>query len=179
MTMTRRSAVLVLAAGIACSTSTSSRNAAVPAPVTSTDTLFASLRDQVTNGSIIGDAQLGRNPPTAVGACLNPIAAARLELDRTLDLAPDTPPVIVGKFVLPDLPESLRESEPRTGIVVARWVVDTNGVVEPGSASIAESPHGLMSVRVCGAILMARFTPARQNGRPIRARVEMPVRVVP
>jgi hypothetical protein len=179
MTMLRRSAVLVLVAGIACATGTASRSAELPAPATFNDSLFASLRDQVTNGSIIGDAQLGRNPPTAVGACLNPVAAARLELDHTLDLAPDTPPVIVGSFVLPALPESMRESEPHTGIVIARWVVDTNGVSEPGSAIIAESPHGLMSVRVCGAILMARFTPARQNGRVIRARVEMPVRVVP
>jgi hypothetical protein len=179
MTMHHRGGVLVLVAGIACSTSPARRETAMPAPATASDSLFASLRQQVTNGSIIGDVQLGRNPPTAVGACLNPVAAARLELDRSLDLAPETPPAVVGTFLLPTLPESLRESEPRTGTVVARWVVDTNGVAEPGSASIADSPHGLLSLRVCGAILMARFTPARQNGRPIRARVEMPVRVVP
>ena len=168
---------LVLA--IACTTGATPRETPLPAPVSPTDSLFASMREHVTNGSIVADAQLGINPPVAVGACLNPVAAARLELDRTLDLAPDTPPGIVGSFTLPVLPESMREPEARTGNVVARWVVDSSGVVEPGSASIVESPHGLLSLRVCGAILMAHFTPARQNGRPIRARVEMPIRVVP
>ena len=179
MTIVRRGLPLALAAAAACSAGPSSRQQAVPTPVSPSDSLFAGLREQVTNGSIIADVQLGRNPPTAVGACLNPVAAARLELDRTLDLAPDTPPAVVGAFTLPVLPESMREAEARTGMVVARWVVDTNGVAEPASASIVESPHGLLSVRVCGAIFMARFTPARQNGRLVRARVEMPVRGVP
>ena len=179
MTVPRRGLLLALAASAACSPAVSSRPAAVPVPASATDSLFAALRDQATNGSIIADAQLGRNPPTAVGACLNPVAAARLELDRTLDLAPDTPPVVIGAFSLPALPESLREAEERTGMVVASWVVDTTGLAEPSSASILSSPHGLLSVRVCGAIFLARFTPARQNGRLVRARVQMPVRVVP
>jgi hypothetical protein len=32
---------------------------------------------------------------------------------------------------------------------------------------------------VCGAILMAHFTPAIDDGRRVRARVEMPIRFVP
>lgn len=172
-------AALALLVAVGCATGAPSREIAMPAPVTPSDSLFASLRDRVTNGSIVADAQLGRIPPTAVGACLNPVAAARLELDHTLDLAPDTPPVVVGAFSLPALPASMRDGEVRTGTVLARWVVDTAGVAEPNSATIVESPHGLLSLRVCGAIFMARFTPARQNGRLVRARVEMPVRVVP
>jgi hypothetical protein len=114
----------------------------------------------------------------AVGACVDPVAAARWELDRSLEFVPDTPPVVSG-LALPRLPESLRDSEVRTGVVVAKWVVDTNGTAIPGSVAIASSPHGLMSVQVCGAILTAKFTPARDQGRLVRARVEMPVRFVP
>jgi hypothetical protein len=178
MTTRRRCVLLGLAGAIACSAKTPSHEVA-RGPASPTDSLFAALRQQVTNGSIIADVQLGRNPPIAVGACLNPVEAARVELDRALDLVPQTAPVVIGGFSLPALSESLREPEQRTGMVVARWVVDTNGVAEPSSVSIVSSPHGLLSVQVCGAIFMARFTPARDNGRPVRARVEMPVRVVP
>jgi hypothetical protein len=149
-----------------------------PAPVARDSTVEA-VRRQVVNGSIIADVQLGRNPPMAVGACVDPVASARFDLDRSLDFAPDHPPVVTGAFPLPQLPESLRESEARTGVVTARWVVDTTGAAVPGSVSIVSSPHGLMSVQVCGAILMARFTPATDDGRRVRARVEMPVRFVP
>ena len=179
MTMLHRGLTVALVAAVGCSSGAASRQSASPTPMSPTDSLFASLREQVTNGSIVADVQLGRNPPTAVGACLNPVAAARLELDHTLDLAPETPPAVMGTFLLPALPTSLQDPDARTGTVVARWVVDTNGVAEPASASITESPHGLLSARVCGAIFMARFTPARQNGRKVRARVEMPVKVVP
>jgi hypothetical protein len=177
MMILQKSVLLALAAIAACSASRPP--AATPVLASPSDSLFARLREQVTNGSIIADVQLGRNPPMAVGACLSPVAAARLELERALDFPPDVPPVVVGGFELPALPASLRESTEPTGIVVARWVVDTNGVAEPSSASIISSPHGLLSVRVCGAIFMARFTPAREDGRRVRARVEMPVRVIP
>jgi len=133
------------------------------------------LRQLVRNGSIVADVQLGRNPPMAVGACLDPVAAARFEMDRSLEFVPEQPPVVTG-LALPRLPESLRESEARTGLVVARWVVDTTGLAIPTSVTIVSSPHGLMSVQVCGAILMATFKPARDDGRLVRARVEMPFR---
>jgi hypothetical protein len=180
MMSSRSGVVLALSLIGACSPGSPPRpSAATPALATPSDSLFARLRQQVTNGSIVADAQLGKNPPMAVGACLNPVAAARLELERALDFPPDVPPVVIGRFDLPALPESLREPVSPTGIVVARWVVDTNGVAEPSSASIVSSPHGLLSVRVCGAIFLARFTPATEDGRRVRARVEMPVRVVP
>jgi len=178
--MSRRRAwtFLVLAAGAAC--------AAGPAPVTTQgsatasapkDTAMEALRRLVTNGSIVADVQLGRNPPMAVGACLDPVAAARFELDRSLEFVPDQKPV-VRSLQLPAMPESLRESEARTGVVVARWVVDTTGLAVPTSVIIVSSPHGLMSAQVCGAILTATFTPARDDGHLVRARVEMPLRFV-
>lgn len=139
----------------------------------------ATLRDRVAPGSIVADAQLGRNPPIAVGACLDPVAAARFELDRSLELVPEVAPVLSGGITLPTLPESLHDSEARTGVVVARWVVDTNGTTIPESVTIVSSPHGLMSVKVCGAILAAHLTPARDDGKVVRSRVEMPVRFVP
>ena len=165
----------LLAAGAACGGATRQD---VPGPV-ARDPAVEAVRRQVVNGSIIADMQLGRNPPMAVGACVDPVASARFELDRSLDYTPDHPPVVAGAFPMPQLPESLRDSEVRTGVVTARWVVDTTGAAVPGSVSIVSSPHGLMSAQVCGAILTAHFTPAMDDGRRVRARVEMPVRFVP
>jgi hypothetical protein len=171
----------ILAAATACAggsraaTSTSSPAASSVA----IDPAIEAVRRQVVNGSIIADVQLGRVPPMAVGACVDPVASARFELDRSLDFTPDHPPVVVGVFPLPPLPASLRDSEVRTGVVTARWVVDTSGTAIPGSVSIVASPHGLMSAQVCGAVLIAHFTPATDDGRRVRARVEMPVRFVP
>jgi hypothetical protein len=147
-----------------------------PAPAVTPDPVIEAVRRQVVNGSIIADAQLGRTPPMAVGACVDPVASARSELDRSLDVPPDKPPVAPPGFALPRLPESLRDSEVRTGVVMARWVVDTNGTAIPGTVAIVASPHGLMSLQVCGAILTTRFTPAQDNGRVVRARVDMPIR---
>jgi hypothetical protein len=168
-------AAVVLAVACARGTRPAANNPSTVAP----DPAIEALRRQVVNGSIIADVQLGRTPPMAIGACVDPVASARFELDRSLDFTPDHPPVVVGTLPLPPLPESLRDSEVRTGVVTARWVVDTTGTAIPGSVSIVSSPHGLMSVQVCGAILTARFTPATDDGRRVRARVEMPVRFVP
>jgi hypothetical protein len=170
-------ALVVVALAAACAGG--SRAPAGPAPAVARDSTIEALRRQVANGSIIADMQLGRTPPMAVGACVDPVASARFELDRSLDFTPDHPPVVAGAFPMPQLPESLRDSEARTGLVTARWVVDTTGAAIPGSVSIVSSPHGLMSAQVCGAILTAHFTPAIDDGRRVRARVEMPVRFVP
>jgi hypothetical protein len=143
------------------------------------DSTLAALQRQIVNGSIIADVQLGANPPMALGACVDPVMAARFELDRRLSFVPDRVPVMATALRLPALPESLRDSEVRTGTVLARFVVDTMGTVIPGSVTIASSPHGLMSAQVCVAILTARFTPAWDDGRHVYARVDMPVRFVP
>jgi hypothetical protein len=171
----------MLAAGTACAGGArpAGDTPAPTSPAAAPDPAIEAVRRQVVNGSIIADMQLGRNPPMAVGACVDPVASARIELDRSLDFTHDHPPVVVGALPIPPLPESLRDSEVRTGTVTARWVVDTTGAAIPGSVSIVSSPHGLMSVQVCGAILMARFTPATNDGRRVRARVEMPIRFVP
>jgi hypothetical protein len=150
--------------------------APAPGAAVASDPVIEAVRRQVVNGSIIADVQLGRTPPMAVGACVDPVAAARSELDRSLDVPPDKPPVAPPGFALPRLPESLRDSEVRTGVVMARWVVDTNGTAIPGTVAIVASPHGLMSLQVCGAILTTRFTPAQDDGRVVRARVDMPIR---
>jgi hypothetical protein len=43
---------------------------------------------------------------------------------------------------------------------------------------VLESPHPLVSVKVCTAVIGSRATPARDRaGRPIRAWVQMPVRI--
>ena len=181
MTPHRVSCVMssALLLGVACASASGPPPPARTLPATARDSSFEAVRLQVTNGSIVADAQLGRMPPMAVGACIDPKVAARFELDRSLELIPDHPPTLIGAFDLPRLPESVRDSEVRSGIVTARWVVDTNGTAIPGSVSIVSSPHGFMSLQVCGAIIGARFTPARDEGRVVRARVDMPVKFVP
>jgi hypothetical protein len=175
--------VAALALGGACASTSRPPESAARASRTAADvrrdSTFEALRRQVTSGSIIADAQMGRIPPMAVGACVNPVAAARFELDRSFRYEPDQPPKAQGQLVVPELPESLRASDVGTGVVLARWVVDTDGTAIPGSTTIVSSPHGLMSLQVCGAILMARLTPARDEGKLVRARVEVPVRFAP
>jgi hypothetical protein len=179
--MSRHRPWYALVVAAACA---SGRGAPVPAPAAAAtpraprDSIVDALQRQVANGSIIADVQLGRTEPMAIGACLDPVAAARFELDRSLEIMPDEPPVPLSGIVLPPLPPSLRDSAVRTGIVTARWVIDTAGTTIPASVTIVSSPHGLMSAQVCVAVFGTRFKPAKENGRLVRARVEMPVRFV-
>lgn len=187
--MTRRGVTVLwpLALAAACSAVTRSDPGQVARPAAGPSTVgdsaaarvANSLREAVRPGSIVADVQAGRNPPMAVGACLDPVAAARGDLDPSVDDSPDRPPRVEGRLVLPRLPAALRDSAVRTGRVVARWVVDTDGSADPGTVSIVASPHGLLSVQVCGAVIAARFTPAVSDRRRVRARVEMPVAFVP
>jgi TonB family protein len=73
----------------------------------------------------------------------------------------------------PRYPESLR-SVNVTGTVIAQFVVDQRGRVEPGSIRILDTPHKLFSDAVRSALLEARFRPARVGGNPVRQLVEQP-----
>ena len=65
------------------------------------------------------------------------------------------------------------------GVVVAEFVVDTTGRVEPETFSVVSSPHLLFSHAVYEAIAPARFTPARRGGRSVRQVVQMRFRFTP
>ena len=65
------------------------------------------------------------------------------------------------------------------GLVVAEFVVDTMGRVEPQTFSVVSSPHLLFSHAVYAAVESAGFIPALRAGRPARQIVQMRFRFDP
>jgi protein TonB len=59
-----------------------------------------------------------------------------------------------------------------TGEVVARFVVDTTGRVEPGSAEVLAQTSPSFGTAVLNVLPRYRFTPARVQGRAVRQLVE-------
>jgi len=62
-----------------------------------------------------------------------------------------------------------------SGRVVAEFVVDTAGLVEPGTIGIVSSSHALFSRAVREGLVKAQFRPAVLHGRPVRQVVQLPV----
>lgn len=81
--------------------------------------------------------------------------------------------VVVTQKSDPRYPESLR-SVGVEGTVVMRFIVGTNGRVEPGSIQVISSPHNLFSEAVKRALLNTRFRPAEAGGQKVRQLVEQP-----
>jgi hypothetical protein len=69
-------------------------------------------------------------------------------------------------------PTLFAESIP--GLVIAEYVVDTLGFVEPGTFSIVSSTHPLFSEAVRMALARATYEPARRGGRRVRQLVHQP-----
>ncbi|MFL5561245.1 MAG: TonB family protein [Gemmatimonadaceae bacterium] len=65
------------------------------------------------------------------------------------------------------------------GVVVAEFVVDTTGHVEPETFSVVSSPHLLFSHAVYEAIAPAQFTAASRAGHRVRQVVQMRFRFAP
>jgi TonB family protein len=59
------------------------------------------------------------------------------------------------------------------GLVVAEFVVDTTGRMEPDHFAVVSSPHVLMSRAVYEALGGATFVPARRAGQAVRQIVQM------
>ena len=62
------------------------------------------------------------------------------------------------------------------GRVVVQFVVDTVGIVEPGSMSFAETSHPAFESSARTAIEHSRFAPARIRGRAVRQLVRQSIR---
>ena len=84
----------------------------------------------------------------------------------------------VEKAVVP-LPSNPSPSYPRMlasagleGMVVARFVVDTTGRIEPGSLTIIQQNHALFENAVRDAMRRMRFSPAEADGRKVRQLVD-------
>ena len=73
----------------------------------------------------------------------------------------------------PRYPDELRTAR-LEGRVLARFVVDTTGRVEPASVRIVSSTHPLFTSAVRSTLPRLRFTPARARGTKVRQLVELP-----
>jgi protein TonB len=71
----------------------------------------------------------------------------------------------------PRYPESLR-SAGVSGEVLLRFIVGTNGRVEPGSIEVVSTPHQAFVDAVRTALLATRFRPAEVGGHAVRQLVE-------
>lgn len=74
----------------------------------------------------------------------------------------------------PTYPAMLRSSG-LPGTVVARFVVDTSGVVEPGTIVILEATHSAFADAVRAWLPQTRYFPAEANGRRVRQLVQQRV----
>lgn len=73
----------------------------------------------------------------------------------------------------PRYPEALRAAGVE-GTVVAEFVVDTAGRVEPASVTLADGAHPPFAQAVRQALRAMRFRPAEVDGRRVRQRVRQP-----
>jgi TonB family protein len=64
-------------------------------------------------------------------------------------------------------------SQRLAGVVIAEFVVDSAGAIEPGTLGIVSSPHPTFSRAVRDAIAGASFAPAMRAGRPVRQLVQL------
>lgn len=79
-----------------------------------------------------------------------------------------------GQGAAPEYPDALRK-ERVAGRVLAEFVVDEQGRVDPTSVNIVSSTHPLLSAAVRAAVERARFAPAYAKGRVVRQVVQLPV----
>lgn len=136
------------------------------------------FRFKVFYGSILGSTMMPGAPIQVTGACINPAEAAKYDRDAKITRTPWRPPVFASSFGQIPLPKALRDSTLRSKDVLLRFVADTTGETIPESVSVLESPHGVVSVSACKAVIAGRGSPARDKaGRAIRAWVQIPVRV--
>lgn len=90
----------------------------------------------------------------------------------TLDLV-DKPVVMAPGSAAPAYPDVLR-SAGIDGSVLAQFVVDTLGRVEPASLTVLETAHPLFADAVRRVLPRLRFLPAEAHGRKVRQLVQQP-----
>ena len=71
-------------------------------------------------------------------------------------------------------PQDLQQNRIQ-GRVVVQMILDTLGRVELGSLQFVTTPHPGFLMSVSQYLALARFRPARRNGRLVRSLVQMPV----
>jgi TonB family protein len=97
-------------------------------------------------------------------AALHVYTAAQVDTPAVLDTLA-TPPVTY--------PPAMRASG-TNGLVIAEFVVDTSGAVEPENVGIVSSTDPLFADAVRDALRLASFRPALHRGQPVRQLVRQP-----
>jgi TonB family protein len=84
-------------------------------------------------------------------------------------------PAVLDTLTMPAVtyPPSMRASG-TNGVVIAEFVVDTTGSVEPDNVGIVSSTDPLFTDAVRDALQLARFRPAIHEGRAVRQLVRQP-----
>lgn len=106
---------------------------------------------------------IARGPVGAGGSAATGAPMTGLEVDRQVEPLPGAP--------APEYPDALRSAGVR-GSVLAEFVVDTTGRMEPGSFRTLRSDDPLFSAATRAALLRTRFRPAESNGRRVRQLVQ-------
>ncbi|MEX2181432.1 MAG: TonB family protein [Gemmatimonadaceae bacterium] len=86
----------------------------------------------------------------------------------------DVPAALLPSSPLPRYPDALRRQRVE-GVARVRFVVGTNGRVEPATVVVIESTHAAFSEAVRSALPRMRFRPARIGTKPVRQLVEFPL----
>lgn len=124
---------------------------------------------------VLHDPVIGRpgDPSTATPGPSTGSPFGRILRDTTAAWAHqvDQPAAPLGRSRVPRYP-GLLQSARQEGSVVAFFVVDTLGRVEPSSFRAAASTHALFTESVRTAVLAMRFRPAEVAGQPVRQLVE-------
>ena len=124
---------------------------------------------------VLHDPVIGRpgDPSTATPGPSTGSPFGRTLRDTTADWAHqvDQPAAPLGRSRVPRYP-GLLQSARQEGSVVAFFVVDTLGRVEPSSFRTASSTHTLFTESVRSAVLAMRFRPAEVAGHRVRQLVE-------
>jgi periplasmic protein TonB len=132
----------------------------VPIPVPTRAASSTGGRASTSDGDVEGEGR-GRGGLTS-GRSNRAYSEAQVDRAVQLTRAPQ-----------PRYPDALK-SVNITGEVVAQYIVDARGRVEPGSIKILSATHPLFGDAVRRALLDARFRPAEVGGQPVRQLVEQP-----
>lgn len=114
----------------------------------------------------IGRREFGDGIAHDPGGVTEPGAGAVLtgtEVDRQVELLPGAP--------APEYPDALRAAGVR-GSVLAEFVVDTTGRMEPASFHAVHTDDPRFTAATRAALLRTRFRPAESNGRRVRQLVQ-------
>jgi TonB family protein len=118
-----------------------------------------------TSTARLGNTRYPNCPDTAVLEIAGRPAYRPCSVDRPVLLRPDSP--------RPRLPPSASGSI-QGARVLAEFVVDEQGRVEPGTAEILASPDSSLTQAVWAVLPELRFTPAERDGRRVRQQVSVP-----